>query len=258
MRKMEDIAIRASREAGKVLIKNLGEITRVTTKQRGELVTNVDRAAERKILDIVRESYPDHAFLAEETGKIEGEADYKWIIDPLDGTHNYIRGLDMFGVSIAVEYKEDVVLGVIYMPIREELYVARKGEGAYLNGEKMEVSRNELDEATMIYDSDICHGKGKPRVLENLTKLAECVFDVRMLGSSARALTHVAEGKIDFAIDYYDKPWDFAAGAFIVEEAGGKVSDIHGKRWSPWGEGYIASNEVLHERIVKLMVGKED
>ena len=122
-----------------------------------------------------------------------------------------------------------------------------------MNGKRIHVSKNKLNKASIIYDSDIRPKEKESIELKNLGKLAKHTFCVRMFGSSARALSFVAEGKIDLTIDYHDKPWDFAAGAFIVEEAGGRVTDIYGKPWSPWVKGYIASNGVVHEEVVKLM-----
>jgi myo-inositol-1(or 4)-monophosphatase len=216
------------------------------------LVTNVDLEAERKIIDLIRKNYPDHIILSEESKQSKGKSEYRWIIDPLDGTHNYIRGIEIFGVSIALEYKGEVVLGVIYLPSNKQLYFTQKGEGSYLNGQKIKVSQRELKEASMSYDSSLRLDRGNV-MLKNLNELTKQVFNVRMFGSTARSLSFVAEGKIDFSVEYHDRPWDFSAGALLVEEAGGRVTDIYGRVWSSRSRGYIASNGILHEEIIQII-----
>lgn len=250
---MKEIAIQAVKEAGEILIENFGKIKKVAIKNRGELVTNVDVESERRIIGLIKKNYPQHNILAEESNQPQqGNSDYRWIIDPLDGTLNYVRGIDTFGVSIALEYKKEVILGVIYIPLSKQLYFAQKGEGSYLNGERIKVSRTGLKEAYIVYDSSIRLDRKKV-MLNNLDKLTEQTFTLRVLGSSARSLSYLAQGKVELVIDYYDKPWDFSGGALIVEEAGGRVTDMNGERWSPWSRGYIASNGIIHEKVLKIM-----
>jgi len=249
---MKEVAIRAAKEAGEILVKNFGKVSKIKAKKEGGLVTNADLEAERKIINLIRKKYPGHSILSEENGKIKGDPEYRWIIDPLDGTHNYVRGIKIFGVSIALEHKGKVILGVIYIPFGNQLYLAQKGEGSYLNGKKIRVSQRKLKEASMIYDSSISLDREKI-IVKNLEKLAKRVFNLRMFGSSARSLSYIAEGKVDFEVEYNDKPWDFSAGALIVEEAGGKVTDLHGRAWSPWTRGYIASNGKLHEEVLRII-----
>jgi len=250
---VKDIAIQAAKEAGEILVRNFGRISKVTVKKKGSLVTNVDLEAEEKIIGLIRESYPEHTILSEERKQLKGNSEYRWIIDPLDGTHNYIRGIEMFGVCIGLEHKGKVILGVIYIPLSDQLYFAQKGEGAFLNGRKIRVSQKSLNEVFMVHDSSIRFDKEKV-MLKNLDKLAKKTFNLRMLGSSARSLSFLAEGKIDLVIDYHDRPWDFSAGAIIVEEAGGKVTDMYGGNWSSETKGYIASNGKIHDEVVKIML----
>jgi len=249
---MEKIAIQAAKEAGKILTENFGKVSKINVKKRGDLVTNVDLEAEKKIISLIRKRYPEHSILSEESKQLKGSSEYRWIIDPLDGTHNYVRGIEIFGVSIALEYKEDVILGVIYIPFGNQLYFAQKGEGSYLNGKKIKVSERKIDQAFVVYDSSIKLDRGKT-MLHNLEKLTKETFSLRMFGSSARSLSYAAEGKIDIVIDYHDRPWDFSAGALIVEEAGGKVTDMSGRPWSSRSRGYIASNGTLHKDITRIL-----
>jgi len=249
---MKDTAIQATKEAGEVLIENFDKMKKIIVKKGGSLVSNVDLEAERKIIDLIKKNYPDHIILSEESKQLKGNSEYRWIIDPLDGTHNYVRGIEIFGVSIALEYKGEVILGVIYIPSSKQLYLAQKGEGSYLNGQRIKVSQRGLNEASMSYDSSFRLDRGNV-MLKNLGELTKRVFNVRMFGSTARSLSFIAEGKIDFAVEYHDRPWDFSAGALIVEEAGGRVTDIYGRAWSSRSKGYIASNGILHDEIMQII-----
>lgn len=250
MEKMRKLAIEAAKKAGKILAENFGKTCKMTLKKTGGFVTNLDFESEKTIIDMIRKNYPDHLILSEESGKIEGTSEYMWVVDPLDGTHNYMRGIDIFGISIALLYRGEAILGVIHIPMREEIYFATRGEGAYLNGKKIKVSDRTLESCYMIHDSYL--GKNKS-IVETLKKLSSKSFNLRMFGSTAISLSLLAEGKVDFVIDYHDKPWDFSAGAIIVEEAGGKVTDLHGEKWNPWIKGYIASNGVVHQDILRII-----
>jgi len=214
-------------------------------------VTNIDLKAEEKIVNLIKKDYPEDNILSEETKYQTFDSDFRWIIDPLDGTHNYIRGMENFGTSIALAYRDKVILGVIYLPMSDELYFAEKGKGAFLNQRKINVSRKDLDHTTMIYDSTIRLNKGP--MLKYLDGLVDFVFNIRMFGSTVRSLTYVAEGKADLEIEYNDKPWDFAAGLLLVEEAGGKATDLKGRRWSLNSKGYIASNRRIHSEVLKII-----
>jgi len=248
---MRELAIRAGKEAGKILMDNFGRAHKIMRKGDRELVTNVDFEAEETIIRLIKEKYPHHSVLSEERQAEENRSQYRWIIDPLDGTHNYIHNVSIFGVSIALEWEGQVILGVIFLPVTAELYVAEKGKGAYLNNERITVSQRDLNQASLAYDSSLRYNKEV--ILTNLGKLADNVFNVRMFGSSARSLSFIASGKIDLQIEYHDQPWDFSAGALIVEEAGGKVTDLQGNPWSPRIDQYIASNSRIHEDILRIL-----
>ena len=248
---MRELAIKAGKEAGKILMDNFGRTHQITKKSDRELVTNVDLEAQAKIISLIKEKYPHHSILSEERPAEENHSKYRWIIDPLDGTHNYIHKVGIFGVSIALEWEGEIVLGVIFLPVTAELYVAEKGKGAYLNNERITVSRRDLPQACMVYDSSLQYNK--KIMLTNLGKLADNVFNVRMFGSSARSLSFIASGQIDLQIEYHDKSWDFSAGALIVEEAGGKVTNFQGNPWTPQINQYIASNNKIHEDILRIL-----
>jgi len=252
MNQILDIGIEAAKEAGKFLYENFGKIGQIDKKGDRNLATNLDREAEKMIIEKVKANFPDHGIIAEESGRQGPDNEYIWIIDPLDGTHNFIRDIDIFGVSIGVVRNNEFIAGIIYMPKDAELYAACRGKGAYKNGEKIRVSSNaDLKECSISFDSSIRYS---PEVmLRVLGSLAKEVFNVRMFGSSARVLSYVAEGKLDFAVEFHDRPWDFAGGVCIIEEAGGKLTTLKGEPLTYEHIGYIASNSYTHERIEKIV-----
>jgi myo-inositol-1(or 4)-monophosphatase len=248
---MRDLAIIAAKEAGQILLDNFDKIGHVDKKSERELVSNVDVASENKIMEIIRSKYPDHDILCEESGLLNNTSDYKWIIDPLDGTHNYVYGINMFGVSIALEYKGEIILGVINMPSTNEIYWAEKGEGAYLNGQRIHVSDRGMKNALAIYDSGL-YVKTAERT-GALAALVGKIFNIRVFGASTRHLSYVASGSADLQIEFGDKPWDFAAGGLLVEEAGGRITKHDGSKWSVYNEGYVSSNGKFHDEILELL-----
>jgi myo-inositol-1(or 4)-monophosphatase len=252
MRDIISIGVEAAQEAGNFLWDNFGKINQIESKGDRNLATNLDREAEKIIVDKIKTHFPKHGIIAEEGGKQGYSEEYLWIIDPLDGTHNYIRKINIFGVSIGVLYKEKFVGGIIYMPVEKELYVAEKANGSYKNNKRISVSsKSDLKECSISYDSSIRYS---PLVmLKGLENLAEEVFNIRMFGSSARVLSYIAEGKLDAAVEFNDRPWDFAGGVCIIEEAGGKLTDLKGNTLSYKTIGYIASNGIIHKKIKKFV-----
>jgi len=247
----KEIAIKAAKKAGKVLIDNFKKPIKAKAKGDRNLVTDIDLKAEDVIIKLIKGEFLEDSILSEESRYLRSKTEFKWIIDPLDGTHNYIHKIDVFGTSIALQFGGEVVLGVIYMPLTDELYVAQKHRGAYLNGRKLKVSERKLKESTLIYDSSIRYNK-EP-MLKGLGKLADAVFNVRMFGSTARHLSYIAEGKTEIDVEFNDKVWDFAAGLLLVEEAGGKCVDFQGKRWNTNTRGYIASNSIVYKDILNMI-----
>jgi len=251
---MLEIAVKAAKEAGNILLDNFGKVKKIETKKQNNilsLVSNVDIEAERKIYQVIREAYPEHDILSEEKVRVSKNSDYKWIIDPLDGTHNYIRDIPFFGICIALAYRGEVLLGVIHLPYFNEMFTAEKGKGAYLNKEKIKVSKRALKENVLIYDSDL--RLDKSIMFDSLNRLVGKVFVVRMFGSSAQNLSFLARGCVDLVIEYHDNPWDFSAGALLVEEAGGRVTSFEGDKWKPEIGKYIASNGKVHNEVLKIV-----
>jgi myo-inositol-1(or 4)-monophosphatase len=251
MSNMMTLAIEAAREAGAFLHSHFRSSLTVETKEDRSLVTNVDREAERLIVERIEASFPDHDILAEERGQRSQGSDHCWIIDPMDGTHNYIRGMGAYGVSIGVRRGNAFVAGVIYIPETDELYAAEQGSGAFRNGARIHVSaRADLSTCTMGFDSEL--RLDTARKLRALGELCPRIFNIRLIGSSARNLSHVAEGVIDGVIEFSDKLWDFAAGVVIVTEAGGGMSRHDGTPLGAGDTAYLASNGLIHERLQEI------
>jgi myo-inositol-1(or 4)-monophosphatase len=226
-----NIAVRAARRAGSIINRSAleGAPLEVRAKQANDYVTQVDRAAEEAIIDVVRKAYPDHGFMAEESGTTAVETPYRWIIDPLDGTTNYIHGFPQYCVSIAVEQRGALVHGVVYDPVRNELFTASKGRGAYLNDRRIRVSKcTRMQEALVGTGFPFKELKRVDLYLRQLKRLMSGASGVRRAGAAALDLAYVACGRLDAFWELGLSPWDMAAGALLIQEAGGLVGDLKG------------------------------
>lgn len=235
MHPMLNTAIKAARRAGNLINRaslDIGQI-KVGLKQQNDFVTEVDRAAEAAIIEVLREVYPSHTILAEESGHNDGsgaDAEYQWIIDPLDGTTNFIHGFPQYAVSIALAHKGVLNHAVVYDPNRNELFTASKGAGAFLNDKRIRVSkRAKMDEALLgtgfpyrVFD----HADAYLQIFKDLTRRSA---GVRRPGSASLDLAWLAAGRIDGFWEFGLAPWDMAAGALLILEAGGLVSDLAGE-----------------------------
>ena len=248
MRNIMTVAIEAAREAGGFLRANHRTALTVETKEDNSLVTNVDREAERLIVSRIEAAFPSHDIIGEERERTARGSDHVWIIDPMDGTHNYIRGMGTYGVSIGVRRGNSFVAGAIFIPESGEMYAAEEGGGAFRNEKRIQVSsRSDLSTCSMAFDSELRMETGrKVRVLE---ELCPRIFNVRLIGSSARTLTYIAEGILDGVIEFSDKLWDFAAGVVIVREAGGKMTSFSGASLTVDDTAYVASNGRVHDSL---------
>ncbi len=251
----KNVAVKAALEAGGMLKEKFGHVTDIKTKSDRNLVSDLDLKADEIITRVIEEKFESDNILSEEKPIPELEAGFTWIIDPIDGTHNYIRNIAIFGVSIGIAYNDKVVAGVIYMPTTNELYWAQKDKGAYCNDKRIRVSQRDIRQATIFFDSGIRY---KPdAILKSLGSVADKVFNVRMLGSTVRGLTYIAEGKAELEVEYTDQVWDYAAGLCIIEEAGGRVTDFKGNEWNINTKEYIASNGVIHDEILNTLNDNE-
>ena len=242
---------------------SIEQLSTIVEEAKEDTIYAVDRFSEDVLIEYFeKEVAPDNPMLLIAEGIPNGQlllprgisqdnAMWQVIIDPIDGTHNYARRLPMFGVSIALEHQGKVVLGVIGIPYFDEIYTAEKGGGAFLNGEKLRVSDVELDKSLMIYDTKLRFDK-EP-MIGSLSDLVHEVFIIRMFGCATWDLCTIAKGQAEFSVDFTAKPWDLAAGALIVEEAGGRVTDLKGNNWNAYSAGFIASNSKLHEEVLSIV-----
>jgi myo-inositol-1(or 4)-monophosphatase len=231
MHPMLNIAVRAARRAGSIINRAAldGGGLEVRSKRMNDFVTKVDHASEEAIIETVRKAYPDHAVLAEESGNTAGSAEYQWIIDPLDGTTNFIHGFPQYCVSIAIRHRDALSHGVIYDPLKNELFTASKGRGAFLNDRRVRVSK-------CVRLGDALVGTGFPfkeidnieRYSGQLRQLMQKSAGVRRAGAAALDLAYVACGRLDAFWEIGLSPWDMAAGALMITEAGGLVGDLRG------------------------------
>ncbi|HEY5790522.1 MAG TPA: inositol monophosphatase family protein [Gammaproteobacteria bacterium] len=238
---MLNIAIRAARSAGSIIVRHLDRVDalKIGTKQRNDFVSDVDRLAEQEIIKVIRKAYPSHGLLAEESGRQVGD-DYTWIIDPLDGTTNYLHGFPHFAVSIGLLRRGQLDQGVVYDPLRQELFTASRGAGATLNDRRIRVSRvNGLPGALLGTGFPFRTQQHLPAYLEMFKALFPDTAGIRRAGSAALDLAYVAAGRLDGFWEIGLSEWDIAAGALLVLEAGGMVSDFSG------GPDYLQTGNVV-------------
>ncbi|HEY8586321.1 MAG TPA: inositol monophosphatase family protein [Rhodanobacter sp.] len=238
------IAARAARSAGNVILRYMNRIDglNIVEKQQLDFVSEVDRLAEAEIIKELRRAYPDHAILAEESGAI-GKGPLTWVIDPLDGTHNYLRGIPHFCVSIALLEKGVPIHAVIFDPLRDELYTASKGDGAFLNDRRMRVGKREdLGGAMIATGFPFCQRDHLDTQLNMTRAILGQAEDIRRSGSAALDLAYVAAGRYDGYFEIGLKPWDMAAGVLLVHEAGGRYCDFAGRDGIPASGNIVAGN----------------
>lgn len=258
MHPMQNIAIKAARRAAGIIQRatnNLDNL-RSATKSYNNYVTEVDKAAEDAIIDTIQSQYPNHGFLAEERkNKTQlGEQEYQWIIDPLDGTTNYIHGYPHYSVSIALLHKNQLVQGVVYDPIRNDLFVARRGQGAYLNDRRIRVAnRGQLAGSLIATGFPYADFSRLDEYLAIFKTMIQNTAGVRREGSAALDLCYVASGRADGFWEFDLKPWDIAAGALIAQEAGAIVTDLEGEdTWLETGN-IVAANPKILALMLKII-----
>lgn len=252
MHPMLNIAIRAARSAGNIIVRSLQHVEHleVTTKGRNDFVSDVDRLAEQEIINIIHKAYPEHAIMAEESGQ-QGEDDTVWVIDPLDGTTNFLHGFPHYCVSIAIMVRGKIEHGVIYDPLRDELFTASRGAGAKLNDRRLRVTKaKDLKNTLIATGFPFKYPQYTQAYLATFNAVFTQVADIRRAGSAALDLAYVAAGRLDGYWEIGLEKWDLAAGVLLVEEAGGVASDFVG------GDDYfdqgnvIVGNLAIHKQIL--------
>lgn len=235
-----------------------GQFTITNKEGINNPVTEADHASEKVIIDIIRENYPDHFILSEEAGEIKMDSEYKWIIDPIDGTINFANGIPICCVSIAVEKAGKMLMGAVYNPFINEFFFAQSGFGATLNSKKIQVTnKDDLSKACLVTGFPYTYLDTPNSPLEVFSKLIRKGIPVRRLGSAAMDLCWVAAGRFDGFYEHKLSAWDSAAGYLIVEEAGGKVTDYKGDSYSPYQPHILATNGKIHEALLKCINGGE-
>ena len=252
MHPLLNIGMRAARAAGDYIAREIDRADGISVEIKGknDFVSEVDKNAEGIIVETIKKSYPAHAFLAEESGR-SGEHEYLWIIDPLDGTTNFLHGFPHFAVSIALLHKDRLDQAVIYDPLKQEMFTASRGKGAQLNNKKIRVSAHKgLAGALLGTGFPFGEGKALDKFLETFRILYPQVAGIRRAGAAALDLAYVACGRLDGFWEYDLKPWDVAAGALLVQEAGGISSELSGATDYLYNGNIISANP----RIVKAML----
>jgi len=260
MQALLNTAVQAARRAGDTAAGYFNRADRldIRTKDRNEFVTQVDEAAEELIISTIRERYPDHAFLAEERGA-QGNSDHVWIIDPLDGTTNFIHGFPVFAVSIALQVRGQLEAGVIYDPMRQELFTAMRGRGAQLEGRRIRAtSRNSLD-GTLIGTGFPYRANAKwmDSYLGMMKRVLEHTAGIRRPGAAALDLAYVAAGRLDGFWEFGLQPWDLAAGALMIQEAGGLISELHDAGDFMETGNVCAGSPKVHDALKNLLVNPD-
>jgi myo-inositol-1(or 4)-monophosphatase len=250
-----NIAVRAARRAGEVIIRSLNRLESLTvaSKGRNDFVTEVDHAAEHEIISTIRRHYPQHAFLAEESGA-SGESDTVWIIDPLDGTTNFMHGFPVFAVSIACQIKGRLEHAVVYDPMRGELFTASRGAGAHLENHRLRVSKARTLEGSLVatgfpYRADSPHADAYFAMLKAVSQHAA---GVRRPGAAALDLAYVAAGRVDAFWEFGLSPWDTAAGTLLIQEAGGRIGTLTGGEYRQQGH-IVAGTPKVYAALLELI-----
>jgi myo-inositol-1(or 4)-monophosphatase len=250
-----NIAVRAARSAGEIIVRSMNrlESLQVTSKGRNDFVTEIDKAAEVEIIGQIKKLYPKHAFLAEESGQT-GKSDTVWIIDPLDGTTNFLHGFPTFAVSIACQIRGRLEHACIYDPMRQEIFTASHGQGAYLESHRMRVSKQRTLEGSLIatgfpYRSNIQYIDA---YLAMLKTVMEQTAGVRRPGSAALDLAYVAAGRTDAFFEIGLKPWDTAAGTLLIQEAGGRIGTLSGGSYAQGGN-LVAGSPRVYDALIEAL-----
>lgn len=257
MHPMLNIAIQAARAASRIILRYVDQLDTltITEKNENDYVTQVDKMSENEIIMHIQKAYPHHHILAEESGKHEqSPSDFCWMIDPLDGTKNFIHGFPHFAISIGLSYKNQMEIGVVYDPIRQDLFTATRGQGAYLNSRRIRVSESKkLNDGLIATGFPVGDHSQLAPFLKTFEAVVPYVSGIRRSGSAALDLAYVAAGRLDGFWEPTLKPWDIAAGSLMVKEAGGKVSDFLNESNYLESGNIVAGNLRIHKELMELI-----
>jgi myo-inositol-1(or 4)-monophosphatase len=250
---LKSTLIKAANAAGTLIKERIdGKFSIEKKSGPNDLVTEVDKASEALIMNIIRENFPDHFILSEEIGEVKMDSNYKWIIDPIDGTVNFANGIPLCCVSIGIEKDGQMIMGAVYNPMMNEFFFAEKKEGAFLNEKQIHVSQqHEVIHSCLVTGFPYTYLDVENGPLDIFARLIKKGIPVRRLGSAAIDLCWVAAGRFDGFYEHKLNAWDSAAGFLLVEEAGGKVTDFKGNTYSPYQPRIVATNGLIHDELLK-------
>jgi myo-inositol-1(or 4)-monophosphatase len=247
--------INIAKEAGEIVREGFGKALNVEYKSNEtNLVTQVDKASEKHIIDFIKKKYSNHNILAEESGETKTGSEYLWVVDPLDGTTNFAHGLPIFSVTIGIQKNGKTTMGVVYDVMQDIIYYAEEGNGAYANSEKIKVNTNDkISHSVLVTGFPYNIWDNPENTLEKFSALTRKARAVRRLGSAAIDLCYVAKGVFDGFWEVYLHPWDFCAGKLIVEEAGGIVTDFKGNEIDIYSKRILAANKKIHPVLMEII-----
>ena len=252
-----NVMVRACRKASKVLIRDFGEVEKlqVSLKGPGDFVTASDNKVEKILIDELQKARPTYSILSEEVGEINNDKSFKWIIDPIDGTANFLHGIPHFAISIGLEKENEIVCGIIYDPIKDEMFVAEKGNGSYLNNQRIRVSSRSKLKDCIIFTGGHKHGvKGNDLALKEYNNFStKVLIPIRKLGSASLDMAYVAAGRCDGFWQRNLKYWDVAAGIILVKESGGFVTDFTGKNEYLENKTLLATNSKISKEMIEVL-----
>lgn len=255
MEELREVLLHAAKEAGKIILQNFNTAFKVEHKLTiNDLVTEVDKMSEDKIIEVIKASYPSHTIISEEVGELIKPSDYQWIIDPIDGTVNFAHGIPICCVSIGLMHNNELLLGAVYNPMMDELFFAEKGKGATLNGLPISVSaKDDFRTACLVTGFPYKWPDNAEHPIKVFERIVLEGLPVRRLGSAAIDLCWVACGRFDGFWEYNLKEWDVAAGYLILQEAGGKITDFEGRTYNVFERQTLATNGLIHNEMLRII-----
>ena len=252
-----NVMVRACRKAAKTLIRDFGEIEnlQVSLKGPGDFVTNCDKKVEKILIEELQKARPNYSILSEEIGEIKNDESFKWIIDPIDGTSNFLHGIPHFAISIGLERDKEIICGIIYDPIKDEMFSAEKGNGSYINNQRMRVSSRSKLKDCIIFTGGPKYGSGNIKIsMEEYEKFSSKVLiPIRKFGSGALDMAYVAAGRCDGYWTRNLNYWDIAAGIILVKEAGGFVTDFNGENEYIQNKTILVTNSKINKEMIEVL-----
>ena len=249
--------VKACRKASKTVIRDFGEIEnlQVSLKGPGDFVTNCDTKVEKILIDELLKASPSYSILSEEIGEINNDDSFKWIIDPIDGTSNFLHGVPHFAISVGLEHNKEIICGIIYDPIKDEMFTAEKGNGSYMNNQRMRVSsRSKLEDCMIFTGGPKRDAKNRELALKEYYKFSiKVLTPIRKLGSASLDMAYVAAGRCDGFLQRNLNYWDVAAGIILVKEAGGFVTDFNGENEYIQNKTILATNAKINEEMIEVL-----